>query len=167
MPPGRTTWRLRARSAPGYRSSLVAPALLSDGDFGKFRTDLGQLLEFIKYSKDKEALDSVIHKGDRYRSLDADVANLIKDVTGADVRLDVREGKVDMCEAIEEMKRETAERVERETAERVKREMTESAERETAHHVRQLMENLGLTASKAMDAMGIPAERRAGYMAML
>ena len=69
-----------------------------------------------------------------------------------------------MCEAIEEMKRETAERVERETAERVER---ETAERETADHIGQLMKNLRLSATQAMDALGIPAERRAFYMAML
>ena len=128
---------------PDYRINLVAPTLLSDEDIYKFRTDLSQLLEFIKHSRDKDALYRILHKGDRYRHLDVDVANLIKDITGADVRLDEREGKVDMCEAIEEMKRETAD------------------------HIGRLMKNLSLSATQAMDALGIPAERRAFYMAML
>ena len=72
-----------------------------------------------------------------------------------------------MCEAIEEMKRETAARVEKETAERVERETAARVERETADHIGQLMKNLGLSASQAMDALGIPAERHAFYMAML
>ena len=72
-----------------------------------------------------------------------------------------------MCEAIEEMKRETAERVERETTARLERETAARLERETADHIGQLMKNLRLSASQAMDALGIPAERHAFYMTML
>ena len=119
---------------------------------------------FPRCSPDKDELDRILHEGDRHRRLDVDAANLIKDIAGADVRLDEREGKVDMCEAIEEMKRETAARVEKETAERVEK---ETAARETVDHIGQLMKNLRLSATQAMDALGIPAERRAFYMAML
>ena len=112
--------------------------------------------KLLECSRDKDELDRILREGDRYRRLDVDVANLTKDITGADARLDAREGKVDMCEAIEEMKRETAARVEKETA-----------ARETVDHIGQLMKNLRLSATQAMDALGIPAERHAFYMAML
>ena len=37
-----------------YKIHLVAPAGIPDDDFTKFRTDLGPVLQFIKYSDDKE-----------------------------------------------------------------------------------------------------------------
>lgn len=41
---------------PDYRIHLVSPAELSKADFGKFHTSLGDVLEFIKYSMDKDKL---------------------------------------------------------------------------------------------------------------
>ena len=41
---------------PDYQLHLVSPAELSKADFGKFHTSLGDVLEFIKYSMDKDKL---------------------------------------------------------------------------------------------------------------
>ena len=92
-----------------YRIHLIAPYLMADDDFRKFRTDFGQLMEYIKYSMDDEKLDQITHEGDRYRNLDVDLANLINEVTGRNLKFEVKEGKVDVCKAHEEMKRKAAE----------------------------------------------------------
>ena len=92
-----------------YRIHLIAPYLMADDDFRKFRTDFGQLMEYIKYSTDDEKLDQITHEGDRYRNLDVDLVNLINEVTGKKLKFEVKEGKVDVCKAHEEMKRKAAE----------------------------------------------------------
>ena len=131
-----------------YKIHLIAPYLMSDEDFHKFRTDFGQLMQYIKYSKDKDKLDQITQEGDRFRSLDEDVANLINRVTGADMKFEVKEGKVDVCQAHEEMKREAVEIA-------------------VLQNIRNLMETLKLTAQQAMEALKIPASDQAKYAAKL
>ena len=92
-----------------YRDLLDLWQVMADDDFRKFRTDFGQLMEYIKYSTDDEKLDQITHEGDRYRNLDVDLANLINEVTGKNLKFEVKEGKIDVCKAHEEMKRKAAE----------------------------------------------------------
>ena len=44
---------------PKYTLNLVSPHDLTDTDFEKFDTELGAVLEFMKYSKDKNALKAL------------------------------------------------------------------------------------------------------------
>ena len=55
------------RYIPDYKIHLLAPNKMEDSDFEKFRTDLGKLLKFIKYSKDKEKLYEITHDQDAYK----------------------------------------------------------------------------------------------------
>ena len=82
---------------------------MADDDFRKFRTDFGQLMEYIKYSTDDEKLDQIVQTKDSYRHLDVDLANLINDLTGKKLTFEVKEGEVDGCKAHEEKKRKAAE----------------------------------------------------------
>ena len=92
--------------APDYRINLVSPATMGEGDFHKFETDLGLVLEYIRYSRDKERLSSLVAGDARFASVDAQTARLINVLT--DSRLDIGPGEetVDMCKAIEDMRRE-------------------------------------------------------------
>ena len=91
-----------------YRIHLVSPAAIADEDFDKFRTDLGSVLQYIKYSNDKEKLDEVVHSVDRFRRMDPDSAGLINAVTGSNLKIvENEEGKIDMCVAIDEMRKES------------------------------------------------------------
>ena len=51
------------RFVPDYRIHLIAPAQMEKEDFLKFRTDFGKVLQYIKYSKDKEKLYQITHEG--------------------------------------------------------------------------------------------------------
>ena len=95
------------RFVPDYRIHLIAPAHMADEDFLKFQTDFGQVLQYIKYSKDKEKLYQVTHEGNRFQELDEDSANLINAITGSKLKLKVEGGKVNMCTAIDEMRKES------------------------------------------------------------
>ena len=87
---------------------LINKKLLKEcHDFLKFRTGFGQVLQYIKYSKNKEKLYQVTHEEKRFSELDEDSANLINTVTGSDLKFEVKEGRVNMCTAIDEMRKES------------------------------------------------------------
>ena len=91
-----------------YKIHLVAPAGIPDDDFTKFRTDLGPVLQFIKYSDDKDKLAEATKSIDRFRRMDPESIGLINAVTGSNLKIEVNEeGKVDMCTAIDEMRKES------------------------------------------------------------
>ena len=114
-----------------YRIQLIAPYLMADDDFRKFRTDFGQLMEYIKYSTDDEKLDQIVQTKESYRHLDVDLANLINDLTGKKLTFEVKEGEVDVCKAHEEMKRKAAEKAAEEAWEQANRRIREvEAERD-------------------------------------
>ena len=91
-----------------YKIHLVAPAGIPYEDFIKFRTDLGPVLQFIKYSDDKDKLDETKNNIDRFRRMNPESVELINAVTGSDLKIVVNEeGKVDVCKAIDEMRSES------------------------------------------------------------
>ena len=94
---------------PDYRINLIAPAQMTDEDFLKFSTDFGKVLQYIKYSKDKEKLQEIIHKDDRFRCIDEDSANLIFVTTNSKFHYETQGGQVDMCKAIDDMRNEAME----------------------------------------------------------
>ena len=126
---------------PDYRIHLIAPSQMRDADFLKFRTGFGQVLQYIKYSRNKEKLYQIIHESDRFREMDEDSANLLNVVTGSGLKWESKGGKVDVCTAIEEMRRES---------------MEKGREIAIVEVVRNVMENMGLSAEQAMKMMGIP-----------
>ena len=86
----------------------MSPVSIPDEDFIKFRTDLGPVLQFIKYSDDKDKLDEAKNNIDRFRGMDPESVELINAVTGSDLKIVVNEeGKVDVCKAIDEMRSES------------------------------------------------------------
>ena len=67
-------------------------------------------LEFIKYSRDREKLERAVSRDPSYRRMERDSYELIRLVTNADLRADVKEAEIDMCLALEEMKRDSMQR---------------------------------------------------------
>ena len=92
---------------PDYRINLIAPKSIAEVDFDKFRTNLGRVLRYIKHSKDKDELATIVFGDEGYRSLDTESAHLINTVTNSRLPIEEKEGEVDMCEAIEQMRRES------------------------------------------------------------
>lgn len=141
---------------PDYKINLIAPFGMEKDDFLKFHTNVGQLLEFIKYSKDKEKLEQMVHDGERFRSLEVETANLINTITGSDLKFEVKEGRVDVCKAIEEMRRECKSEG-----------RMEGVDETRLESIRNIMVTLKLTAQQAMDALLIPVGEQSKYSARL
>ena len=95
------------RFVPDYKINLVAPAEIDDEHFEQFHTELRELLKFIKYSKDKEKLDDVIHSDDTFKHISRKTADVINIVTGSELHYETGKDEVDMCKAIEDMRNDS------------------------------------------------------------
>ena len=91
---------------PDYKLNLISPENIDANDFGKFKTQLGQVLEYIKYSKDKKKLLETIQNNDNFKEVDAETVELINEATGSKLKYKEKEGKVDMCQAIMDLKKD-------------------------------------------------------------
>lgn len=138
-----------------YKIHLIEIKKLQDT--GVFKTDLKQVFDFIRYSKDKKKLKELVENDEAYQSLDEDAYDMVALYTNSTELLEVKKrGKkgdgVDMCQAIKEM---------------LEDERTEGRAEGRLHDVMKMMKNLRLTAEQAMDVLEIPPEERSRYMEKL
>ena len=91
-----------------YHVRLIAPALMPDEEIMKFQSNLREVMLFIKYSKDKEKIDEILKMNEkRFRDMERRAADVIEVITNAGLKYDGKEMKVDMCQAIQEMRKES------------------------------------------------------------
>lgn len=86
-----------------YSIRLIAPQQLDDGEFQKFQTSLGPVLQFIKHSREKDRLDELVQK-DLFKNLDHTAAMVINSCTNAQLRFEEARGAVNMCKALDDMR---------------------------------------------------------------
>lgn len=85
-----------------YRLNLLVPAEVED--FGKFHTQLGGVLEFLKVMEDKEELaDLIRRKKDFFQELPREAAEVLRAFAKTDIKISDSEEEVDMCRGIDEM----------------------------------------------------------------
>ena len=89
---------------PDYQIHLVSPAELSKADFGRFHTSLGDVLEFIKYSMDKEKLMEWLEEEKQDLVLGQKEVEVLNACVNADLRIQPEEEGVKMCKAIQDWK---------------------------------------------------------------
>ena len=130
---------------PDYRIHLVAPADIPEQDFGKFHTSLGDVLTFIKYSKDKEKMADWLDGSGADVVLGREEIEVLNTCVNAKLTMQGNEEAINVCEAIRKMNEEAAEKA---TAK-----ATENAQ---LAGIKNLIKNLNLTAEQAMAALGIP-----------
>ena len=92
------------RFVDNYHLHLIEPAAIQDGEFEKFHTELREVLQYIKYSQDKQKLDGVLQSNEEYKNISRRTANLINVVTNSNMKFQQGEERVDMCEAIRQMR---------------------------------------------------------------
>ena len=89
-----------------YKVNLVSPAMMSDQELDTFKSDLKEVLKFIKHSKDKKELMELVENAPGYKNLDRLAAQTISICTKVDFNIPVGEEEVNVCKAIEDMKEE-------------------------------------------------------------
>lgn len=87
-----------------YSIFLIEPKAIPDENFFKFKSELGQVLKYVKYSKDKHKLIGVVEEDETYRHISRRTANMINVVTGSQLKLQSGKESIDMCEAIENLR---------------------------------------------------------------
>lgn len=90
---------------PDYRINLIAPAQIKEDDMGKFRSSLREVLFYIKYSKDREQLNRLLENNPRFRNLDTEAAIVIDTITNSELEFDRKGKRVDMCQAVTDMRK--------------------------------------------------------------
>lgn len=93
--------------APDYHVNLIAPKEMSDGKIDEFRSNLREVMLYIKYSKDKEKLDEIIERDSKFQSVERQAAEVINVVTGSRLKYPEGKGAVNMCLAIQQMREES------------------------------------------------------------
>ena len=85
----------------------IAPGEMDEEEFKRFHTELGKLLFYIKYSDNKEYLKQKVEQNPEYRSVDEETVDFVNLVTNSKLTYKKRkDGKVDMCQAIEGIRNE-------------------------------------------------------------
>ena len=142
------------RLIPDYHLNLIAPSRMEKADFLKFRTDLGKVLEYIKWAEDRKKLDELVRRDDRYKRVEPESAELINAVTGSELQLMKQEEKIDMCKAIEDMRKEAREEALREASkamEEREKKVREEASKAMEEREKKAREEALREASKALE----------------
>ena len=93
-----------------YHVHLIAPAQMTDEEIMKFQSSLREVILFIKYSRDKDALHKVLSSHqERFQQLERRAADVIEAVTNLGIKYEKEQEEVDMCQAIQDMRRESEE----------------------------------------------------------
>ena len=90
-----------------YHLRLIAPAQMPDEELMKFQSSLREVLLFIKYSKNPENLNRVLKDHEkRFREMERRAVDVIEVITNTGLKYEEREEKIDVCEAIKEIRME-------------------------------------------------------------
>ncbi len=93
-----------------YRIHLIEPAGLSRIELEKFQSSFREVMGCIKYLEDEKALEEFMKDNPRM-NMDIRAARVIGAMTGTDIEYsEEKEGKVNMCKAIEDMMRHSKEK---------------------------------------------------------
>lgn len=91
---------------PDYHIQLIDPARMKPEDLMKFETSLREVMGYIKYSKDKEGMKTYM-AGNSRTMLERTAAQVIKTITNTPIEIPEGLEEVNVCEAIEEMMRDS------------------------------------------------------------
>ena len=92
-------------------------------------------------------MQAAVNRDVGYRAMDAVSYELIRLTTNADIKAEAKEGKVDMCIAIQEIR-------------------AEGRAEGVVISIRNLMRNMNYDVAQAMEVLGVPPEERDRYAAM-
>lgn len=87
-----------------YHINLVVPQEITD--FDKFRTTLGEVLEAIKVSEDKEAMKQLLATNPQFAEMDNESVAAINTFIGVNIPVNTEGSVTDMCKAWEDQKEE-------------------------------------------------------------
>jgi len=142
-----------------YKLHVIAPAQMSDEEIGKLHSSLREVLLFIKYSKNKEELDRILRENEeRFKEVERRAVDVIEVMTNTQLKYEEREGKVDMCQAIREM------RIDAEREGELRGE--QKGELKKAQEAARNFYNLGIEVEKIAQCLGYAVETVKGWVGL-
>ena len=142
-----------------YKLHVIAPAQMSDEEIGKLHSSLREVLLFIKYSKNKEELDRILRENEeRFKEVERRAVDVIEVMTNTQLKYEEREGKVDMCQAIREM------RIDAEREGELRGE--QKGELKKAQEAARNFYNLGIEVEKIAQGLGYAVETVKGWVGL-
>lgn len=99
-----------------------------------------EVMSFIKYSKDKGKIKSLLKDNPRFRGLRREAAMVIDEYTNMEFAFDEEES-VNMCEGVQGL-------------------IDDAVEENIVENVKNLMKNMSLTMEQAMDALELSKEKK-------
>lgn len=110
-----------------YKIHVIAPADMTEDELRKFQSSMREVLNFIKYSKDKRKLAQIMQAdAERFKHMEREAVQLLNLVTGAEMEMDEEEEVVNMCKAIQDMRREERELGQQEGEQKGKQQIIQS-----------------------------------------
>ena len=110
-----------------YKIHVIAPADMTEDELRKFQSSMREVLNFIKYSKDKRKLAQIMQAdAERFKHMEREAVQLLNLVTGAEMEMDEEEEVVNMCKAIQDMRKEERELGQQEGKQESKRQIMQS-----------------------------------------
>ena len=125
---------------PDYKLNIIAPANMTNDEINKFRTELREVLLFVKYSKDKAQLAGLLADDEGFKNLDRKTAQLINVLTHSDLKVEESEGDGKVCIAWEGIKADIREAVRPEVKEEVREEVRAEVREEVRAEVKAELE---------------------------
>lgn len=86
-----------------YHIHLITPESLDQNNIDKFHTNLREVLLFIKQTTEKQSMLNLIRTDPGYKNLDPEAVMVMTACTNIDIRYKIKEGKVDMCKAFDDL----------------------------------------------------------------
>ena len=140
---------------PDYKINLIAPASIKDSDFDKFQTSLKEVLSFIKYSQDADRLGEVVEADEGFRHLGRAEVDVLNACVGANLEMEKGEEVINVCLALEEMKRRAAEKAVEEERIAAGKAVEENRISTLLKNIQNLMEKAGWSAEHSMDVLDV------------
>ena len=91
---------------PNYPILVIDPHILSDEQLALLDTSLREVFTCIKASRDRKTLKEIVNSSSRFQHMDSDAVNLIKAALDIDIQINSNQKEINMCQAIEEWKKE-------------------------------------------------------------
>lgn len=94
------------RFTPNYFINFVFPAKMDEAMFVRFSTELHDVFKCIRFSDSKEAFNAFIMNDLRCQEMSFEAVQAINACTHANIKVTRKGGRINMCQAIIDLKKE-------------------------------------------------------------
>ena len=91
---------------PDYSIYIIDPHVLTESQLACLDTSLREVFMSIKASPNRKWLKEIVNSHPRFQHMDPDAVNLIKTALNINIKIDLNQKEINMCQAVEEWRQE-------------------------------------------------------------